>query len=232
MNTSEEITYLLNCINNIRYQSDDTFDHLFKSSNSTLGKFYQLFLLSKDNKNIFDGLIEIYPMNFIQFMKQIDIIAKQNQITKEYLYQKVSLLKITFCFNYKSFQLFQRTFFLKNRNKNNNTVDPLIEYNNNLSRLKEYFNKNSDQSKYPQMTCSKFVKCIYEKLQLNKIEFHFELNSIFYQRLSIPNSQTIDFHGFILCLRQISRTFYINLPILIKTLIHHRNKSADTLERR
>jgi hypothetical protein len=26
-------------------------------------------------------------------MKQIDSIAKQNQITKEYLYQKVSLLK-------------------------------------------------------------------------------------------------------------------------------------------
>lgn len=227
MNTSEEMTSLLNSINNIRYQSNDTFDQIFKSSNSTLGKFYQLFLLLKDNKNIFDGLIEIYPMNFIQFMEQIDIKAKQNRITKEYLYQKVSLLKIIFCFNYKFSQLFQRTFYLKYRNKNNNAVDPLIEYNNDLSRLKKYFNKNSDQSKYPQMTCSKFVKCIYEKLQLNKIDFHFELNSIFYQihsllvnqRVSIPNSQTIDFHGFILCLQQISRTYHINLPILINTLI-------------
>ncbi|CAF4066125.1 unnamed protein product [Rotaria sp. Silwood2] len=41
-----------------------------------------------------------------------------------------------------------------------------------------------------------------------------------YQGLYIPGSLTIDFHGFILCLQQIARTFNINLRILIKNLIN------------
>jgi methyl-accepting chemotaxis protein len=97
-NLSEEIAHLLNSINNIRHQSNETLE--FKSSKSTLGKFYELFSLLKNNKNIFDDLmikqidqLNKSSLNFIQFMKQIDSIAKQNQITKEYLYQKVSLLK-------------------------------------------------------------------------------------------------------------------------------------------
>jgi hypothetical protein len=87
-----------------------TKDNLFKSSNSILGKLYQLFLLLKDQKThlvnpiIFNEFIRKmtegnliikfneknkHSMNFIQFIQQIEFLAKENQISKEYIYQKV-----------------------------------------------------------------------------------------------------------------------------------------------
>jgi hypothetical protein len=84
----------------------------FKSSNSILGKLWDLFLSLRDKKNhllnskIFDDFIRKqteglmirlnqtnkHSMNFIQFIKQIELIAKDNQLSKEYLYKKVNQL--------------------------------------------------------------------------------------------------------------------------------------------
>ena len=126
---SAEIPHLLNCIKNICHQPCDTFDEIFKFSNknSTLGKLYQLFLSLRDNKdyllnqNIFNDLIikkteglitklnRTNPMNFIQFVEQIQIIAKENHLTKEYIYQKVSFVNIKLLLNYIISQLLHRT---------------------------------------------------------------------------------------------------------------------------
>jgi len=107
---------LCNCINNICNETYVSLDEILKCSNSTLGKLFQLFLLLKDkkdhllNENIFNDLIRKkteglriklnqinkYPMNFIQFIKQIELLAKENQFSKEYLYKKVNFLEINF----------------------------------------------------------------------------------------------------------------------------------------
>jgi len=100
---------LCDSINNICHQSYIPLDEILKSSNSTLGKLYQLFDLLRDkkdyllNQNIFNNLIRNktegliiklnqtnkYSMNFIQFIEQIELLAKENQLSKEYLYKKV-----------------------------------------------------------------------------------------------------------------------------------------------
>ncbi|CAF3606633.1 unnamed protein product, partial [Rotaria sp. Silwood2] len=105
------MAHLFNSINNIYHQPYVTLDDILNSSNSnsTLGKLYQLFLSlrnSKDNllsEKIFDdfivkttqGLITKLNQknkhsmnNFIEFIKQIDLIAKENHLSKEYLYEK------------------------------------------------------------------------------------------------------------------------------------------------
>jgi hypothetical protein len=107
---SAKMAYLCDSINNICQQPYVPLDEILKSSNSTLGKLFQLFLSLKDkkenllNRNVFNDLImrkteglliklnhsqDKYSMNFIQFIKQIEILAKGNQISKEYLYKKV-----------------------------------------------------------------------------------------------------------------------------------------------
>ncbi|CAF3237305.1 unnamed protein product, partial [Rotaria sp. Silwood2] len=155
--------------------------------------------------------------------KQIDLIAKENHLSKEYLYEK----------------LLHQTFLINNQDQNNNALDYslishnllLNEYNNDLSRLKDYFIAHSEKSKddsHHQMICSTFIQCICQHTKLNKVDIRLQLNGLFYQiqsslvyqGLYIPGSLTIDFHGFILCLQQIARTFNINLRILIKNLIN------------
>jgi hypothetical protein len=103
---------LCDTINNLcQQQTDISFDDILKSSNSILGKLYQLFLSLKDQqthlldpikfdefiRNKTEGNLIIksnkHPMNFIQFIKQIDFLAKENEISKEYLYQKVFIMK-------------------------------------------------------------------------------------------------------------------------------------------
>ncbi|CAF3382343.1 unnamed protein product [Rotaria sp. Silwood1] len=110
------MAHLLNSINNICHQPYNTLDDILNSSNSksTLGKLHQLFLSlrnSKDkdtllNEKIFDDIIlkktqglitklnkkNKHSMNFIEFIKQINFIAKENHLSKEYLYEKVSLI--------------------------------------------------------------------------------------------------------------------------------------------
>ncbi|CAF1026321.1 unnamed protein product [Rotaria sordida] len=242
---SKEMTHLFNSINNICHQQYVTLDDILNSSNSnsTLGKIYQLFLSLRNNKDnllnekIFENFIlkktqglitklnqkNKHSMNFIEFIKRIDLIAKENHLSKEYLYEK----------------LLHRTFLINNQDQNNNALDYslisqnllLNEYNNDLSRLKNYFITHSEKSKdnsHYQMTCSTFIQCICQHIKLNKIDIRLQLNALFCQiqsslvnqGLYIPASLTIDFHGFILCLQQIARTFNINLRILIKNLIN------------
>ncbi|CAF5111849.1 unnamed protein product, partial [Rotaria sp. Silwood1] len=142
-----------------------------------LGKLHQLFLSLRNSKDkdtllsekIFDDIIlnktqglitklnkkNKHSMNFIEFIKQIDFIAKENHLSKEYLYEK----------------LLHRTYLINNRDQNNNALDYssisnnllLNEYNDDLSRLKDYFITHSEKSKdhsYHQMTCSTFIECI------------------------------------------------------------------------
>ncbi|CAF4876533.1 unnamed protein product, partial [Rotaria sp. Silwood2] len=131
------MAHLFNSINNIYHQPYVTLDDILNSSNSnsTLGKLYQLFLSlrnSKDNllsEKIFDdfivkttqGLITKLNQknkhsmnNFIEFIKQIDLIAKENHLSKEYLYEK----------------LLHQTFLINNQDQNNNALDySLISHN-------------------------------------------------------------------------------------------------------
>lgn len=108
---SSKMAHLCDSINNICHQPSISLDEVLKSTNSTLGKLYELFLLLKDNKNnllnpnVFDDLIikktegliiklnqtKKYPMNFFQFIKQIELLANENQLNKEYIYKKVIL---------------------------------------------------------------------------------------------------------------------------------------------
>ena len=105
------------------------------------------------------------------------------------------------------------------------------EYNNDLYRLKRYFKRHSEKLKdnfHHQMTCSTFIQCISQYKQLNKVDIRLQLNELFYrihsllvnQGVYILGCHTIDFHGFMLCLQEISRTFKINLRLLIKNLIN------------
>jgi hypothetical protein len=109
---SAKIGQLCDSINNICHQSYIPLDEILKSSNSILGKLYKLFYLLRDkndyllNPDVFNDLIRKkteglriklnqtnkYSMNFIQFIKQIEILAKENQLNKEYLYKKVRFL--------------------------------------------------------------------------------------------------------------------------------------------
>ncbi|CAF3389401.1 unnamed protein product [Rotaria sp. Silwood1] len=241
------MAHLLNSINNICHQPYNTLDDILNSSNSksTLGKLHQLFLSLRNSKDkdtllsekIFDDIIlnktqglitklnkkNKHSMNFIEFIKQIDFIAKENHLSKEYLYEK----------------LLHRTYLINNRDQNNNALDYssisnnllLNEYNDDLSRLKDYFITHSEKSKdhsYHQMTCSTFIECICQHTKLNKIDTRLQLNGLFYQiqssfvnqGLYMPGSLTIDYYGFILCLQQIAQIFNINLRILIKNLIN------------
>jgi hypothetical protein len=112
-NIPKEIDRLRNSINNIRHQPYVTLEKIFKSSNSTLGKLYKLFLLIADKKDnllnwkVFEEMIRKnseglitkinqtnkHSMNFIQFIKQIELLAKENELSKEYLFDKVSHLQ-------------------------------------------------------------------------------------------------------------------------------------------
>ncbi|CAF0880487.1 unnamed protein product [Adineta steineri] len=240
---SGKIHHLLKSINTMCDESSITLDEILKSSNSTLGKLYQLFLSLTNNEDhlldqeivnnfIFkntEGLITKLnqinknPMNFIQFIKYIQHIAKENQFSNEYLYEK----------------LLRPTCFIDNQNQNNNALDSsnilLDEYNKDLFRLEQYFIKYSEKSNdnsYSKMNCSTFIKCICQNRKLNKVYIRLELNGLFYQILSllidqgvyISGSITIDFYGFLLCLQQISRIFHFNLRALIKNLINKHQK--------
>jgi hypothetical protein len=110
-NLSAKMVDLCDSINNLCHQTDVSFDDVLKSSDSILGKLYQLFLSLSDQKTrllnpiVFDEFIRKktegsliirfnqmnkLSMNFIEFIKQIEFLAKENQLSKEYLYKKVS----------------------------------------------------------------------------------------------------------------------------------------------
>ena len=113
---STEISLLFDSLDTIHHQPCVTLDDVLNSSNlkSTLGRFYQLFLSlnnKKDyllNENLSDDFIlnqiqslttklnqtDDHARNFIDFMKFIEHIAKENYLSKEYLYEKVSFMKI------------------------------------------------------------------------------------------------------------------------------------------
>ncbi|CAF4009698.1 unnamed protein product [Rotaria magnacalcarata] len=105
-NLSEEMTHLFHLINDIYHQSYVSLDDVFNTvnTNSNLGKLYQLFVSSKNNEdNLFDDLIlkttqvsipklnqkNNDSINFIEFMKQIDFVAKENHLSKEYVYEEL-----------------------------------------------------------------------------------------------------------------------------------------------
>ncbi|CAF1297858.1 unnamed protein product [Rotaria magnacalcarata] len=110
-NLSEEMTHLFHLINDIYHQSYVSLDDVFNTvnTNSNLGKLYQLFVSSKNNEdNLFDDLIlkttqvsipklnqkNNDSINFIEFMKQIDFVAKENHLSKEYVYEELLHRKI------------------------------------------------------------------------------------------------------------------------------------------
>lgn len=108
---SKEMAQLCHSIETLsdRSKSSTHIKSLFADSNSTLGKLYQYFLSISDEKpyllqtESFHHLIhEAFPsyaiplhriqrtsLNFIQFLRQIEQIARENQLPKEYLYEKV-----------------------------------------------------------------------------------------------------------------------------------------------
>ena len=91
--------------------------------------------------------------------------------------------------------------------------------------------QSKDKTDY-RMNCSTFIKCISHAISLNKINNRLQLNDIFNkicsslvnQDIYIHGSDTIDFTGFILCLKQIAQIFHFNLRLLIKHLINTENK--------
>jgi hypothetical protein len=108
---SAKMVNLCDSIKNLCHQTDVSFDDILKSCDSILGKLYQLFLSLSDQKShllnpiVFDEFIRKktegsliirfnqmnkLSMNFIEFIKQIEFLAKENQLSKEYLYKKVS----------------------------------------------------------------------------------------------------------------------------------------------
>jgi hypothetical protein len=132
---SVEIAHLSKSINNMRHEPHVTFDEILKSSNSNLGKLYRLFFSLKDNKDdllnekVFDDFIRktteglLIPTNqlnknsmtFFEFINQIQLLAKENHLNKEYLYEKVtrpqSNFSLMICF--LSFYVKHRSLIIK-----------------------------------------------------------------------------------------------------------------------
>ena len=115
------------------------------------------------------------------------------------------------------------------------------EYKEDLSRLKHHFElhcvKDGDRrvnnDRAHQMRCSTFVQWIADSVQGNHIEVALHLNGLFDQvRSSLidqglcrPHCQTMDFHGFLLCLQRTAGLFNMNLRHVIKNLISSTRKS-------
>ncbi|CAF2040330.1 unnamed protein product [Rotaria magnacalcarata] len=246
-NLSEEMTHLFHLINDIYHQSYVSLDDVFNTvnTNSNLGKLYQLFVSSKNNEdNLFDDLIlkttqvsipklnqkNNDSINFIEFMKQIDFVAKENHLSKEYVYE----------------ELLHRKIPMDTQNQNNNALHCTLtshnillnEYNKDFSQLKNYFIEHSEKPKDKsdhRMNCFTFIECFSQHVAFNKFDIRLQLNGLFCQvQSSLANqsatgsgSLTIDFHGFMLCLQRVTRMFNINLRMLMKKLINPYKKKEN-----
>ena len=105
---------LCHSIRNLCQDDDLSLDAALESSQSILGKLHRLFASLKDPESqllsatVFEEFLRKKtegirfdekrnnPINFIQFVQRIESVAKENGISKEYLYQKVRFRKRIF----------------------------------------------------------------------------------------------------------------------------------------